>query len=68
MTGNDWQKVKAIFNAAVELPPEERSAYLVNTCASDDDLRKEVEKLLGSYRSAFMEAPADEPASGCKRS
>jgi eukaryotic-like serine/threonine-protein kinase len=56
MTASKWQKVKAIFNSAVELPPEARSAYLAGTCASDNELRIEVEKLLDSYRSEFLES------------
>src|SRR5687767_3025565 len=64
MTGSEWQKVKSIFNSAVELTPGERDAYLADACASDDDLRREVEKLLDSYRSEFMEAPAREDANG----
>ena len=60
MTGSEWQKVKSIFNSAVELPPEDRDAYLAEACGRDDGLRREVEKLLDSYRSEFMEAPADE--------
>jgi serine/threonine-protein kinase len=53
----EWEKVKAIFNSAVELEPEDRAAYLDDACAADDVLREEVEKLLDSYRSQFMEAP-----------
>ena len=58
MTGSEWQKVKSIFDSAVELPPEEQAAYLADACASDNELRREVEKLLGSYRSDFMEPSA----------
>src|SRR5687767_7831440 len=60
MTSSNWQKVKEIFNSALELPPEERSAYLDDACGADNDLRSEVEKLLDSYRSRFMEAPGDQ--------
>ena len=58
MSGSEWQKVKAIFNSAVELSPENRAAYLADACGANDVLRKEVEKLLDSYRSDFMEVPA----------
>jgi len=63
MSGSEWQKVKAIFNSAVELSPENRAAYLADACGANDVLRKEVEKLLDSYRSEFMEVPAGKDTS-----
>ncbi len=40
-------KLKAIFQAALALPNEaERQAYLTATCAGDEELRREVERLL----------------------
>src|SRR5687767_14946845 len=60
MKDGEWRKVKSIFNAAVELPPEDRAAYLDGACAEDDALRIEVEKLLGSYRSEFLETHTNE--------
>ena len=35
-----------LFHAALELPPEERAAYLAKACAGDTALRAEVESLL----------------------
>src|SRR5687767_8529993 len=60
MKDGDWPKVKAIFNSAVELPPEDRATYLADACAEDDQLRTEVEKLLDSYRSEFLELNIDD--------
>src|SRR5262245_41362927 len=47
----------AIFNAALELRPEERAAYLEQTCAGEDALRGRVEHLLLEHERArgFLE-------------
>ena len=42
----------AILNAALELCPEERSAYLDKACAGDVDLRRRVEGLLQAHEQA----------------
>jgi len=56
----------AIFDAALELPPERRAAYVTTTCAGDDALRQRVEALLRAHESAggFMESPAASPRPG----
>src|SRR6202142_3108492 len=52
--------VGAIFDAALELPPERRPAYLIEACGGDDSLRQRVEALLRAHESveAFMDHPA----------
>jgi serine/threonine protein kinase/Tol biopolymer transport system component len=52
-----WQEVKALFQATVERPPEERAVFLSAAVAGDDMLRREVESLLGSDASdaSFLE-------------
>jgi eukaryotic-like serine/threonine-protein kinase len=52
--------VGAIFDAAIELPPEQRAAYLHEACGGDDSLRQRVEALLLAHESAeaFMDHPA----------
>jgi eukaryotic-like serine/threonine-protein kinase len=52
--------VGAIFDAAVELPPERRAAYLREACGGDDSVRQRVEALLRAHESAeaFMDRPA----------
>jgi Tol biopolymer transport system component/TolB-like protein/Tfp pilus assembly protein PilF/tRNA A-37 threonylcarbamoyl transferase component Bud32 len=59
MTPDRWKKVEEIFNAAVEMPAEEREAYLSEVCVDDSDLRQEVERLLALDEEAgdFIEAP-----------
>ena len=44
--------VGAIFDAAIELPPERRAAYVQEACAGDDPLRQRVEALLRAHQSA----------------
>src|SRR5689334_9500478 len=55
-----WQRVKEIFDGALELHGNERAAFLDRACDGDDEVREEVESLLRSYEVAgsFMEAPA----------
>jgi serine/threonine protein kinase/Tol biopolymer transport system component len=48
MTDERWQRVKALFQAAVERPAGERTAFLATAAGDDDDLRREVESLLAS--------------------
>ena len=48
MTPERWQQVREVFDRAVALPSEERTAYLGAACANDADLRNEVESLLFS--------------------
>ena len=59
MKRENWQKVKAIFDSAVEVAPDDRSAFLNDACADDEELRREVETLLASSDEAesFMETP-----------
>ena len=58
---NEPQKpVGAIFDAAIELPPERRAAYVLAACAGEDLLRQRVETLLRAHDSAgtFMDSLA----------
>ncbi len=48
MTEDRWQRVKALFEAAVERPPAERTAFLAAAAGEDDALRGEVESLLAA--------------------
>jgi eukaryotic-like serine/threonine-protein kinase len=54
-----WEKVKELFDAALERNPEARAEFLNEACGSDSSLREEVESLLSAYgRSDGMSAPA----------
>ena len=52
MTDERWPQVKALFQAAVERPAEERDAFLAAATGDDEGLRREVESLLTSDTSA----------------
>src|SRR6185503_13818462 len=55
-----WQRVKVIFQGALERQGSEREAFLDRECGEQQELRSEVESLLRSYEVAgsFMESPA----------
>lgn len=48
MTAERWQRIKSIFNSAVECDPAARAEFLRRNCGSDEEIRREVESLLAS--------------------
>ncbi|MEM1206932.1 MAG: serine/threonine-protein kinase, partial [Acidobacteriota bacterium] len=44
----NWRRIEEIFAAAVELPGDQRAAYLDGACGDDGRLRARVEALLGA--------------------
>ena len=55
-----WQRVKELLNAALDLEPTKRAAYLFENCGADTELRNEVTELLSSYENAgdeFLDLP-----------
>ncbi len=46
MTPEQFQRVRRLFEAALELRPERRAAYVAEACRDDPDVRREVERLL----------------------
>jgi Tol biopolymer transport system component len=48
MSDERWPRVKAVFQATVERPKEERDAFLAAVTGDDEPLRREVESLLAS--------------------
>ena len=60
MEPNRWKKIKGVFDAALEIEPAEREQFLDNSCASDPELRKDVQNLIDSFEEAgsFIEQPA----------
>src|SRR3984957_16680313 len=48
MTPERWQQIKVVLATAFDMPTAERSDYLDNSCAGDESLRENVEKLLAN--------------------
>ncbi len=55
-----WERIKQLFQSVLGRDPSDRSAFLAEACASDPDLRREVETLISSHEQAggFLEEPA----------
>ena len=58
--------VGAVFDAALQLPREQRNAYVQAACAGDDALKRRVMALLNAHESggSFMENPVVPPRPG----
>src|SRR5881296_928780 len=55
-----WGRIESIFHKALEAEESRRAAVLEESCAGDEDLRREVESLLVHHTEAesFIETPA----------
>ena len=62
----DWDRVKQVFQAALERSVETRPAFLAETCSDDAALCAEVESLLRAHEQAgsFAEQPAVDEMAG----
>lgn len=49
MNPSRWKKIDELFDAAMERPADQRSAFLLEACQGDEDLRREVESLLDAH-------------------
>ncbi len=60
MNSDRWQQINRLFEAALDIAPDERGAFVEEASADDESLRREVESLLASHDKAqnFMEKPA----------
>ena len=60
MTPERWRQVEQLYHAALDRKPGERTAFLVEACNGDDELRREVDSLLASEQSphSLLEHPA----------
>ena len=65
--GENWRQMEEIFQRALDLPGEQREAYLAEACAGNSKLRHEIDALLAAHEAAgsFIELPAlaENPAS-----
>jgi eukaryotic-like serine/threonine-protein kinase len=46
MTPERWQRIQELFGEAIDLPADEREAYLDRACASDAELRARIGRML----------------------
>ena len=71
MPDEDLEHLEALFERALELPPEERPGYLTSACGGDAALQEQVEALLNALDQAedgeardFLESPRARLAAG----
>ncbi len=58
-----WAEIRALFEEALELAPDEREAFLAARCASDAEMRAEVEALLaGVVDDDFLDSDVADQA------
>jgi eukaryotic-like serine/threonine-protein kinase len=59
MTPDKWEKVKAVFEAALSRPADQRISYVTQACP-EEDVRVQVIRLLANHEDAgsFLEKPA----------
>jgi serine/threonine protein kinase/Tfp pilus assembly protein PilF len=64
MESERWRQIQSLYYAALERDAAEHAAFLIEACAGDDELRREVESLLAAHEQAegFMDTPALEVA------
>ena len=55
-----FRHVDAIFDAALDLEPNERAVYVAEACGGDDELRDRVRTLLEAHERSggFLRVPA----------
>ena len=58
MNRKNYQQVKRIFQSVLEITANERADYLDKACNGNNVLRGEVERLLDSFDSGYLENPA----------
>jgi TolB-like protein/tetratricopeptide (TPR) repeat protein len=52
MTPERWLRLTDLFEAALDLEPGERAAFLASACADDDEMQREVSLLIESHERA----------------
>jgi serine/threonine protein kinase/Tol biopolymer transport system component len=64
ITRERWQRIKDLFNLALNQPTVERTKFVSDACAGDESLRQEVESLISAHEEEdnFLDAPAHELA------
>src|SRR5262245_63334647 len=49
LTAHRWRSIEPVIDAALELPAEQRGAYVAAACADDASLLADVERLLAAH-------------------
>ncbi len=57
MNAERWCRINELFHQAVQMPPDEREAYLVRACSDDEALLRELQDLLRHHEdpAPFLE-------------
>jgi eukaryotic-like serine/threonine-protein kinase len=60
MDAERWPHLDSLLDAALARPPDERDAFLRQTCVGDDALEREIRSLLAAHEQAgsFLDSPA----------
>ena len=60
MKSERWSKIESIFHKALEADEIQRDSVIEESCAGDEELRREVESLLAHHSdsASFIEKPA----------
>jgi hypothetical protein len=56
MQAERWKQIQDLCQAALELAPEKRAAFLAQACLEDPQLRAEVQSLLDQQADSFLES------------
>src|SRR6516162_9396649 len=64
MNPERWNQVEQLYHAVLQQQPEQRGRFLREVCSSDEDLRREIESLLGyeTETAMMLDRPALEVA------
>jgi serine/threonine protein kinase/Tol biopolymer transport system component len=64
ITRERWQRIKDLFNSALQRPAAERTKFISEACEGDESLREEVESLISAHDEDddFLNGPAYELA------
>ena len=60
MNPEQWRKINELFEAALERPVEDRSAFLARACSGEDEIKRRVEAMLAAdaQDNLLMDRPA----------
>jgi serine/threonine-protein kinase len=64
MNADRWNRIEQLYNAAQDLKSDERDRFLAQACGGDEELRRELESLLGyeTETAMLLDRPALEVA------